>query len=379
MYNESQILELLFDLVKRNNVEKLSGKPKEMLRYQLASIFVSVIRGDFKNNQIILTNKIEVALNIRNRPNKIKEMDTNVLNKYKETIVNELRTNHFHNVDNYSSITKIIKFFRDKLFGLREDKRFWKVEDLEELLSVQGFLQMYYPIFKENTIKNHHWIDFNIRHGIVPTYPELISYNDLINSWNCILETNSLYQQKSSTQNTESDELRMLEYSLFSFQRFGYTACVTFFEAYLYYIFYNFKEQSMYIDDSKINGLYRKNPRKITDEEILKKVIEPKFFNKKDKDSNQFKDFNKRYKKLNEIRNSIIHTSAFEDESNKHATMELFFELNINELRENYELIIDFTLLIESKLPANHKILFWWGSYEEPNFKSNKKIKNIRV
>src|SRR5699024_611935 len=312
-------------------------------------------------------------------PGEIKKLQSSMISKYKEDIENELKDNYLHNFDSYFSIQKINKFFREKLYKLKEDKRFWKVDDFEDLLSVQCFLQSYYPVFKKNTIKNHHWIDFNIRHGVTPTYPELISYNDLINSWNYILETSNIYTEKLSAQNKESDELRDLEYSIFSFQRFGYTTCVTFFEAYLYYIFYNLKSQNIYIDDPKIQSLYKLNRKKVTDEEILKQIIKPKYFSHKDDDLDQFNDFKKKYKKLNDIRNSIIHTSAFENESNQLATMELFFDIDINKVRKAYELIIDFTLLIESKLPEDHKILFWWNFYEEPDFKSNKKIKKIRV
>src|SRR5699024_10648105 len=270
MYNESDFFELLLDLVKKSNVDKLSNEPKKMLRYHLASIFVSVIRGDFKNNQSLLIKKIDNARYIINNPGEIKKLQSSMISKYKEDIENELKANYFHNFDSYFSIQKINKFFREKLYKLKEDKRFWKVDDFEDLLSVQCFLQSYYPVFKKNTIKNHHWIDFSIRHGVTPTYPELISYNDLINSWNYILETSNIYTEKLSAQNKESDELRDLEYSIFSFQRFGYTTCVTFFEAYLYYIFYNLKSQNIYIDDPKIQSLYKLNRKKVTDEEILK-------------------------------------------------------------------------------------------------------------
>ena len=353
----------------------MSGKTKKLFRYLLVGIFINTIEvnknHEMKKSKNILEQReyIGAAQMILRFPKAAPHISDIYINKIQKS----MEDNFFHNPKSSDTVVKINTFFREKLELLRSGKRFWKVEEFEKLFSVEDYLENF-----DVPVKNHHWIDFNIYYGIVLTYPEHITYNDLINSWNLILERTNKHQLLGD--NVENhNQRKQLEYEIFSLQRYSYTSCVTFFESYLFYLFYNLKSENVFKEDETIQKMYKRTYTKVNDTDILDDIIEPKFIT--DSCKEKYKELLEEYKKLNDIRNSIIHTSAFETLADQTSSMELFMpiDIDLDILKEAFELVINFSLFIESLLPEEFKILFWWDRFEEPDFNSRRKIKRTSI
>ena len=72
-------------------------------------------------------------------------------------------------------------------------------------------------------------------------------------------------------------------------------------------------------------GQYEINEKKINETHVIEDIILPKFITDT-VEKTEFESLYREYNLINDIRNSIIHTSAFEDKSNQRYFMELFFE-----------------------------------------------------
>src|SRR5690625_4723082 len=185
-------LDDLIYITSTEHTKRLSGEPKNIFRYLLVGIFINTIevnkedqskafRNSMKREEYIGFSKaiIENPLSAET----LKDL-------FIEDIQKDMKSKSFYNLDKNDVLSNINKFFREKLNYLKEGRRFWKVEEFEKVFSVVDYLKSYNINIP---VKNHHWIDFNIRKGIVLTYPELITYNDLIVSWNLILEKMNKY------------------------------------------------------------------------------------------------------------------------------------------------------------------------------------------
>lgn len=350
----------------------MSGEPKKLFRYLLVGIFINTIEvnknDEMKKNKNLMERHeyISAAQMILRFPKAAPHISDLYINRIQQA----MEDNFFHDPKNPNIVVKINTFFREKLKHLKAGKRFWKVEEFEKIFSVEDYLKnLAIPV------KNHHWIDFNIYYGIIPTYPEHITYNDLINSWNLILERTNKYHLLEDNHN----QRKQLEYEIFSLQRYSYTSCVTFFESYLFYLFYNLKSENAFKEDETIQKMYKRPYIKVNDTDILDHIIEPKLITNSCKE--KYKELLKEYKKLNDIRNSIIHTSAFETLADQTSSMELFMpiDIDLDILKKEFELVIEFSLFIESLLPEEFKILFWWDRFENPDFNSRRKIKRTSI
>lgn len=361
-------LNTLIDLMSTRNVRKMSGEPKKIFRYVLVAIFINTI-----NAKRVDSMKQEENIGIANFILREPKSSLGFKNSIIKQVQQSMKNNFFHDPKDYGTVIEVNKFFREKLESLKSGKRFWKATEFEKLFSVKDYFNT-----QSIPIQSYHWIDFNIYHGLIPTYPELITYNDLINSWNLIVEKSKEYQVHNRDRDNDLS-LKQLEYEIFSLQRYSYTSCVTFFESYLFYLFYNLKSKNVFEEDEKIQKLYKLKHTKVDDTHILKEIILPKYII--NENQKKFEELLDGYEKLNDIRNSIIHTSAFENLSDQSSTMELFMTMDIDfkKLEEAYELVIDFSLFIESLLPESLKVLFWWDRFEKPDFTSRKKIKRTSL
>ncbi|NMD69617.1 hypothetical protein HHO41_04895 [Bacillus sp. DNRA2] len=367
------LLDTLIYLTKSSTLRKLSGEPKRLYKYSIVATFFNIVAG--KHLQTGQFENIEIAKDIIRDPKNASENYS--LPHFKKEVHYCLRLRHFHNPDSGETVDYLFSFFREKLEGLKKGKRFWKGSEFEKIISLDEF-------FKDTharPIKEHHWIDFNIERGLIPTIPEFITYGDLINSWNLLLERWKKYQ-KLAEEHTgfisqldfkKSEKGREIEYEIFTLQRTCYTACVTFVESYLFYLFYNFKSIKLFEEDNDISNLYKLNERNINDTNVIETIIIPKFITTEE-NNKKMKDLYNEFEHINNTRNSIIHTTAYEDKSKQKSFMELFFEINLDKVEKSMTNSIEIVLFIESLLPEEHKLLQWWDRFETPDFSLRRKI-----
>lgn len=358
-------LDELIYLTKSETVRTLSGKPKKLYKYAIVATFFNVVNG--KQLQAGQLGNVEIAKEILKNPKECYKKYN--LEAFKNEVEKCLSQVYFHNTRLDTTIDKLFEFFREKLVALQNNKRFWQASEFEKIIDLEKFYKD-----KSGTIKKHHWIDFNIEQGLIPTIPDFITYGDFINSWNILLQKWNEYNIYSEAFSEDifgymelrkSEESRKIEYEIFTLQRICYTSCVTFVEAYLFYLFYNFKMDNILGENEAIRKLYDLNISKVNDTHIIEKIIIPHFI--KEEVQENINKLYAKYKEINKVRNAVIHTTAFENRSIQKSTMESFFEIDLKSVEQAMTNSLDLILLIDRNLPEEFKLLYWWDLFESPD------------
>src|SRR5690606_3910635 len=205
--------------------------------------------------------------------------------------------------------------------------------------------------------------------SLVHTFPEFITYGDLISLWNIYLDKRNLKTQ-GILMKSDRRKIRLLDSEIHALHISLWTQAVTFVESYLYYIFYNIKKSNYRLNSSKAQGFI--NATLPDDNQIIDSLILSEFHSQETTEfSSNIKKLHKEYRKINNIRNRFIHASAFDENSQSHLLP--LISNNSDELINALEICSRLILEIEKILPAELQILFWWDSIQHPNFKEYKK------
>jgi hypothetical protein len=84
-----------------------------------------------------------------------------------------------------------------------------------------------------NNLKPHVWIDIDSSRGITPTYPELLTYGDLINLWGMYLDIIKRKNYSNKFYEPYNMFRKQLNYDLITLRKYLYISAITFVEAYL--------------------------------------------------------------------------------------------------------------------------------------------------
>ena len=141
---------------------------------------------------------------------------------------------------------------------------------------------------------------------------------------------------------------------------------VSFVEAYLYNLFYCIKQVD-FSEKSQVEDVL--GYKKIEDKQIIKQVIYVLFPEIQERVDNYFE----KYKETTKYRDRYIHASAFMDQSDNTSELEPLLKFDLNILITSLQNSIDFVKVIDSQLPSNLQILFWWYD-DEINFHEFKKL-----
>ena len=339
--------------------KKMSGIPKKIYKAALCAIFVNLAQEGTKELKIKeYKSNVELCKRIKKNPQDYN--NESILKEVTNVLENAMRLTEIKNVELLNTQDKIIDFMRKVLTQVTKDQRFLvTIEEIDYFWDIEKFINKCYKGANSNLNKKS-WVEFDLEKGIIPTFPDFIAYADLISLWNMYLEKkeelvtikrfedNLLYRKKHS-------EINSLVHTLF-------VQSITFAESYFYYLFYNLKYQENY--NYKNSGtkkfLESEQPQ---DTEIIERIIF-KEFGKKQGDTNLYKE----YKKINSIRNRIIHVSAFSENNISH--MMPLINLNTEVLESSLENIIKFIKGIEDRLPENLKVMHWWDILpQHPDFK----------
>lgn len=290
----------------------------------------------------------------------------NLLKNYNEVregyisiVEKSLEESEVKNPDSYETIDIILLFFRERLKELKEGKHFLKAFEYEKIFNLD-------TRFPNNKIKNFHLINFNLKQGLIPTMPEMLIFFDLINSWNILIESCEKYQN-SIDEKKEDIFTREAGYLLETTKKNLIVTCVTFSEAYLHYLFSNFKYSKLYT-----KSIPNKKDRAIDDKDILEMLS--KIFKFED----NFEGLVSNYEELLKKRNSIIHTTIIIDESTQRAMLEYQFNLSIDDVIEAIILCFNLIYEIEKTIPEEQRLLYWIGeNFSIDEFRKLKKINPI--
>lgn len=353
--------ETLKQLYSRNTLSQLSGTPKKFYKLNLTLLTFELLKGIKSNYIYFITQCNSILFNPKGFT------DENEYSNFNKYYINEI--NDFiprdKNQDNF--INDIIQLSREIFEELSHNKKvLLRVSELQHTFNVVKYFRKIFKDVDNNNLKPHVWIDLDLTRGITPTYPELLTYGDLINLWGIYLDK---IKQLDDYMDSYTQQYKQINYDLQTLSKHLNISAITFVESYLYHIFYDVKESNYLVRNDSIKRFLTNI--KVEDEQIIKQLIIPEFCYNNTEKTEEINRLFKIYEDLNKKRNRFIHVSAFEQNGKSHLLPLL--DIDHQEIIRTLEVCTDLVIAIESILPSDFKLLFWWEIITHPDYKNEKK------
>lgn len=363
-------LDILIELSKPSNARALNSQFKRLYRHLIAELFVDIIFSNNEHFTITLLNTQDIYFNDiigRNRQ-KISEQECNVLEEEGYFYLNQYDVM----VSNSVEVNELAKFAHEFFKNLQTNNQtLYKYKDVKWWLNLE-------KKYNSRVIRDFSWVDlkpFSYTKAPVLTYPEFFTYQDLINTWNVVLEKeNQLNELYESSHNQLHPLYRSTNHAYYSFMRTSLILAVNFVESYLFYYYYNIKEAGKYQD---IEIVTRGSRSTVKGVDIISDLILQKYSISDESFDRLVGEYNSLYL----FRHRLVHLSAFEfDNSNLSELQPLINddEISIANVASKLDSCIRLVVTIEENLLEDEKLLFWWNTMEYPDFSSMKSISNIR-
>ncbi|OCS90833.1 hypothetical protein [Caryophanon latum] len=363
----NDIIDELLKMTSSETIRQFRSHPKKVYKYYLAGILNDILFKKYIHESFFYHQAKFMFHSAKYLPNK----DGEGYRKNKALAIETLKNNYFITPHQDSQIDILIVFFRNYLTDLKFNKKtLYLVSDLEKIIRIKD----YFRDTNQHPIKNHHWIDITLHDNLIRTFPEFFNYQDLINLWNdYIKKYDKICElQKYNLSIRDNPEYRRLDYSYKGSERTLVILATNFVESYLYYYFYNIKASKLYPQNKlhKMKGY-------IQDTQIIEDLlfVEHPKIKENASISLQYNKFNYSIK----IRDRFVHTSAFVEQTNKIAQLQPLLSLSTDETITILQNAIDFVYSIDNNLPENEKILFWWDSFETPDFNKRQFINPLNI
>lgn len=360
--------EELKELYSNRVISQLSGNPKKIYRNALVGIFVtSLMVGDAKKKQDEFVGNIQFCKSVLENPKSY--LNVTQLKKVDEIVQESLQNIFVKNPTLKKTADTIIEIMREAIkYKLHGDRYLLKFKDLDHLMDLNKLFSHIQKNANPN-LSYHHWIEFDLENGLIPTFPDFITYADLISLWNIFLDKRLEFVNKKAF-NQDLRELRQINSELHALFISSYIQGVTFVESYLYYVFYNIQKSKYPLNSEKAKGFI--NSTQPDDNQIINKLIISEFGNEHNKNQiADIKTLHKKYDSINKNRNRFIHASAFEENNISHLLP--LINSKYGDLPNVLETCTNLVLEIEKLLPLDIKILFWWDSVDHPSYANEKK------
>ncbi|KAB2329432.1 hypothetical protein [Bacillus mesophilum] len=363
-----QVLKVLYS---SKSISRLSGNPKKSYKNGLVMIFVaSLMVGNEQKKQHTLLENMQFCEGILAFPKLYlaeehsKEIEKIVQGQLKNLFVKDPSTK--------KTADTIIELMRKAIDHKLKGKRYLlKFEELDRIIDLKLLFSHIQKNFNPN-MSNHHWIEFDLKQGLVPSFPDFLTYANLVSLWNMFLDKQEelKIEQIEQVFNKDMKKLRLLNSELQALFISSWIQGVTFVESYIYYVFYNIQKGEYPLKTEKAKGFIKSQLP--DDNQIIDKLIIPEFKTEHNKsDIANIKKLHKSYKTLNQTRNRLIHASAFEESDSSHLLP--LINSNYNDLPSVLETCTDLVLAIEKVLPSDLKMLFWWDAMDHPIYKDLEK------
>ncbi|MEI5893080.1 hypothetical protein DXB51_14490 [Bacillus cereus] len=358
----TQLIDELIVLSSSEKVREFSSHPKKVYKHHLAGILNDII---FKGH-VAESFFFHQATAMAAVPSLWENKDGFGYRQSKEIAIQALKSNHFISPERDSQLDLIIAFLRKYLNDLKSNRKtLYLVSEFEKIIKIKE----YFLVKRGLSIKDHQWLDITEHHELVLTSPEFFNYLDLINLWNDYINKHDRIDQLlgENVADRSNRKLRELDYSIKGSERTLIILATNFVESYLYYYFYNIKSSNSYPRNKlhKLKGF-------IQDTQIVEDLIFEE--HESIKLNTAIQTAYAIFKESLQIRDRFVHTSAFVDSSNKIAQLQPLLNILTEDTIKYLQNAIDFVYLIDSNLPSNEQILYWWEQFETPDFSEQKLI-----
>lgn len=357
--------EELKELYSRETLNRLSKTPKKFYKLNLTLLTFEILRGiRFESIRYISECKNILLFPMEyTDQNEFLRFNVACITKINDFIPGEKEQEDF--------INGIIQLTRKVLEQLSQNKKvLLRVSELEQTFNVGKYFRRTFRNVDNNNLKPHVWIDIDLSRGITPTYPELLTYGDLINLWGMYLDKIKQEKNYSNKFNEPYNTFhKQLNYDLITLRKYLNISAITFVEAYLYHVFYDVKESNYSLRTESIRKFMENT--KVEDEQVIKQLIIPEFCYDNEENAEEINRLFEEYEDLNKKRNRFIHASAFEQNGESHLLPLL--DTSHEEIIQALNVCTDFVMAIENILPSELKLLFWWGMITHPDYTNGEK------
>lgn len=358
-------LDKLIDLYSSKTIRTMTSLPKKIYKKSLIGISIMILCG--KHNTYDQDKNLNFINTIKKNIYKKDELEQ-IYDKVQNIVNKSLSNSHFKKPYDDEFTDKIIFFMRRKLLELREeDISLFQAKELSGFLNFKRF-------FSINSIHDYTWIELELSRGLIPTFPEMIIFNDLKVFWNKYLDIleviDSFYFDEKFINNNlnylSMPVNREKHYELGALYRNLVFLSVSYVESYLYHLFCLIREVEIE-EKSKVSRIVKKDM--IQDTEIIEKVLFVLYPNLE----KEISDLYTKYKCILKHRDRYVHASPLIDKSNNSPHLKPLLDINTDRLIIFLQTSIDIVLKIDSNLPKELKLLFWFYN-DKINFKNLEKI-----
>lgn len=349
-------------------ISRLSGNPKKIYRNALVGMFVtSIMFGNEQKKQKEFLDNIDFCKNLLNNPKDF--LLDEQLQMVDEFVQSSLKNIFMKNPSTNKTAETIINLMRKAIdYKLNATRYLLKFEDLDHVMDLKSFFSRMQKNSNPN-MSYHHWIEYDLKAGFVPSFPDFITYADLVSLWNMFLDKR-VALIKEQAFNNYPKKARLLNSELHALHISSWIQGVTFVESYLYYVFYNIQKGNYPLKSKKAQGYIKSTLP--DDNQIIDKLLISEFSTDQNKDNiAHIKSLHKEYKDINNTRNRFIHASAFEENNRSHLLP--LIDSKYEDLPHVLETCTKLVLEIEKLLPLDLKILFWWDAVDHPIYKDFEK------
>ncbi len=364
-----KFIKKLDQMLSRETLSVMRGNQKQAYKYVMCAIFINIIGGN--NLQAGQSANLQLSEQIKNTRREVGISD-DTLKRIKVDVEKSLNANNIVGYKKTDFLETLIQFFRSRLKDIMLNERsLFQASEASHLIDIKGF---FYD--RGTPVLNHHWIEFNVEQGLIPTFPVPFILNDLKVHWNHFIDRyNFYYDELKQVKSDEGylefikrEDIREANHTISGLYRTLIFTSVTLVEAYLYDVFYNIKESNAVKEPSLINVLAI---QRINDTQIIEQLLYKLYPDLK----NTIFDLYKEYKNILVQRDCYVHASAFSDPSNK-TKMQFFLNLNNKSVVNSLKCCTNLIKKIEEKLAPDYKILFWWEHYQiDLDFEKMEKLK----
>ncbi|MEZ7172974.1 hypothetical protein [Sporosarcina sp. OR05] len=354
------------ELYSRATLKRLSRIPKKFYKLNLTLLTFEMLRGIRFESVYFLINECR---NILLFP--MEYTDQNEFLSFKSACLTKINDLIPDGKEQEDFINEVIQLTR-KIFeqSSQNKKVLLRVSELEQTFKVGNYFRKVFRNVEDNNLRPHVWVDIDLSRGITPTYPDLLTYGDLINLWGMYLDKIKQEKDYSNKFNEPYNRIhKQLNYDLLTLRKYLNISAITFVEAYLYHVFYDVKKSNYSLETESVRRFMEN--MKVEDEQVIKQLIIPEFCHDNEENTKEISRLFEEYDDLNKKRNRFIHASAFDQNGESH----LLPLLNIGheEIIQALNICTDLVRAVENILPSELKILFWWGTITHPDYTNEEK------
>lgn len=326
-------LDNLIELYSSSNIRTMSGINKKVYKKSLIAITINIFSGTHvtfgQSQNLNIINNILLRKYNKEEMKKLHDEISNIVDS-------TLKKSNFRAPFDEDFTNECIEFMRKRLSQLKEDNiSLFQARELSKIIDIKKY-------FSIESMSEFIWIEFDLIRGLIPTFPEMIIFNDLKVFWNKYIDTIEHISSEQAKVAFKNNPLKYLgyeknrekHYELGTLYRSLIFLAVGYVESYLYNLFCTIRETDIY-GKNKVSTIINKDM--VQDTQIIEDVLLVIF----PKMAGEISELYKKYKIILNHRDRYVHVSPLIDKSNNSSHLKPVLDINKDRIAEFLQTSID--------------------------------------